>query len=438
MTSATMTPLGDVLLSRYDRVHDRAGFSGERLAQRLEAISRIGLTPDGGSCRLGFSMEEQAAKDLVCDWMRSLGMSVRTDQAGNCFGRLAGRQDTLPVVLCGSHIDTVPNGGHFDGVLGVLLALEAAEMWKATGFTPERPYEIVIYSEEEGSRFNVGFVGSSAMVGALPDDCFASLHDQDGRSFASVVESAGLSLSRFPDARRDLSQIASFIEVHIEQGRVLEREDLAIGIVSGICGLVGLEMTVRGTASHAGATPMPHRRDALVAASRMVSAISELPRRFSDTAVATVGQLNVLPNGANVIPGEVRFSVDIRDILAEPLARLEESIVSTAADIAASGDVELSWSRTLSLQPTPVSDRLRALQADAMGELGLAPFTLPSGAGHDAMLLGPHVPTAMFFVRSQDGISHNPREFSSLNDCALAAHALSSVLSKLTSETSSV
>lgn len=438
MTGQTMTPLANALLANYDKATDMAGFSGERLAWRLDAVSRIGKTPDGGSCRLGFSQEEQAAKDLVCDWMRALGMAVRTDTAGNRFGRIAGRNDTLPVVLCGSHIDTVPNGGHFDGVLGVLLALEAAEMWKARGFMPERPYEIVIFSEEEGSRFNVGLVGSSAMVGALPEDGYATLQDQDGRSFASVVESAGLSLCRFSEARRDLSGIASFVEVHIEQGRVLEHENRPIGIVSGICGLVGLEMTVRGVAGHAGATPMPHRRDALVAASRMVTAISELPGRFSATAVATVGQLNVFPNGANVVPGEVRFSVDIRDVEAPTLLRLTAGVIEAAHDIAALCRVELSVLQTFSLQPTPVSDKLRAMQGEAMRDLGLQPFALPSGAGHDAMLLGPHVPMAMFFVRSQDGISHNPREFSTLNDCATAAHALSHVLSRLVSETNSV
>lgn len=438
MTGQAMTPLADVLLASYDKALDRAGFSGERLAWRLDAISRIGKTPDGGSCRLGFSPEERDAKDLVCDWMRALGMEVRTDAAGNCFGRIAGRNDTLPVVLCGSHIDTVPNGGHFDGVLGVLLALETAEMWKAGGFIPERPYEIVIFSEEEGSRFNVGLVGSSAMVGALPEDGYATLRDQDGRSFASVVDSAGLSLSRFPEARRDLSGVAAFVEVHIEQGRVLEREARPIGIVSGICGLVGLEMTVRGVACHAGATPMPHRRDALVAASRMVTAISELPGQFSGTAVATVGQLNVFPNGANVVPGEVRFSVDIRDVEAQTLLRLTDGVIEAARGIEVSCGVDLSVLQTFSLQPTPVSDKLRAIQVEAMRDLGLQPFALPSGAGHDAMLLGPHVPMAMFFVRSQDGISHNPREFSTLNDCATAAHALSHVLSRLVSETNSV
>ncbi|MEI8703028.1 Zn-dependent hydrolase [Mesorhizobium sp. ISC15] len=432
---SAMQAFSERFLAGYDSALDLNGFSGERLASRLSAIAEIGLTADGGSCRLGYSKEEKQAKDLVCEWMRLLGLDVRSDAAGNCFGRLSGKNDRLPVVLCGSHIDTVPNGGHFDGVLGVLLALEVVEMWKATGYEPERPYEIAIFSEEEGSSFNVGFVGSTAVMGALPEDGFRSLRDQEGRSFSSVVEEAGLSLARFIEARREPAEIAAFVEVHIEQGLVLERQGLPVGIVSGICGLVALEITVKGLASHAGATPMHYRRDALVAASRIVSAVSELPAQSSDTAVATVGQLNVFPNGANVIPGEVRFSIDIRDIVAEPLDRLVARIVDVASEIAGTINVELSWTKTLSLSPTPVDGRLRAQQAVAMREINLTAFELPSGAGHDAMILGARLPIAMFFVRSKDGISHNPREFSSLDDCAIAARALSRFLAKLVSET---
>lgn len=423
------------LLSDYDGALDLDGFRGSRLAERLAAIAQIGLTAENGSARFGYSREESQAKELVCQWMRALGLIVRSDEAGNCFGRLAGRSDGLPIVLCGSHIDTVPNGGHFDGVLGVLLALEVAEMWKATGFAPERPYEIAIFSEEEGSRFNMGLVGSSAVLGALSVEELAGTKDHEGRSFAAVVEEVGLSLADFPKARRDLAEIAAFVEVHIEQGPVLEQRGLPVGIVSGICGLTGLEMTVTGIAGHAGTTPMALRRDALVAASRMVAAISGLPREVSGTAVATIGQMSVFPNGANVIPGKVRFSLDIRDVEAPALERLVAKIVAKASEIAAAEKVELSWKKTFHLPPTPADKGLRAKQASAMRDLNLAAFELPSGAGHDAMLLGAHVPMAMFFVRSRDGISHNPREFSSLNDCAAAARALSRFLAKLTSDT---
>lgn len=430
-----MPPLNERLLPEYDQALDIDGFSGSRLASRLSAIAEIGLTPDGGSCRPGYSQAEKQAKDLVCDWMRDAGLSVRRDAAGNCFGRLSGKSDHLPVVMCGSHIDTVPNGGHFDGVLGVLLALETVEMWKASGFVPERPYEIVIFSEEEGSSFNVGCVGSNAIVGTPLIEQLAGVSDHDGRSFSSAVEQVDLSLSDFPTARRDLSQIAAFVEVHIEQGLVLEGHGLPVGVVSGICGLVSLEMTVTGQAGHAGTTPMAYRQDALVAASRIVVAVNELPGQISDTAVATVGQLNVSPNGSNVVPGKVRFSLDIRDVVEEPLERLVARIVETATHLAKTAGVALSWSRTFSQPPIAVDEKLKVLQAEAMRAGNLAAFEMPSGAGHDAMVLGEHVPMAMFFVRSKDGISHNPREFSSLNDCATAAHVLSRFLTRLVSNT---
>ena len=430
-----MEILRETLLAGFSRTLDLEGFSGDRLATRLSSIAQIGLTSNGGSCRLGYSVEEKQVKNLICQWMASAGFVIRTDAAGNCFGRIEGTNNSLPSIMCGSHVDTVPDGGHFDGVLGVLLAVEVVEMWRATGFVPERSYEVAIFSEEEGSRFNVGFVGSSAFVGQLPEDEFSKLYDHEGRSFASVVEQSGLSIARFHEARGDLSRIAAFVEVHIEQGRILERQMVPVGIVNGICGLVGIEMTVKGLASHAGATPMRYRRDALVAASHIVAAISKLPSQFSDTAVATVGQLNVFPNGANVIPGEVRFSIDIRDISAGSLEQLTAKSIDVATKIAVELDVELTWKKTLSLMPTPVNAKLRNWQAKVMREINLAPFELPSGAGHDAMVLGMHVPMAMFFVRSKDGISHNPLEFTTLDDCAAAAMVLSRFLKKILSLT---
>lgn len=428
-----MSSLSEKLLFDYDAGLDLEGFSGVRLASRLSAIAGIGKTAEGGSCRPGYSSAEKKAKDLVCDWMLDAGLAVHRDAAGNCFGRLVGESDSLPAVLCGSHIDTVPNGGHFDGVLGVLLALEVVEMWKAIGFKPERSYEVVIFSEEEGSSFNVGCVGSSAIVGSPMIGELCSISDQDGRRFSSAVEEVGLSLTCFHAARRDLSQIAAFVEVHIEQGIVLEAQGLPVGIVSGICGLASLEMTVTGQAGHAGTTPMGYRRDALVAASRIVAAVSELPRQISETAVATVGQLNVSPNGSNVIPGKVRFSLDIRDVADDQLDRLVARIVETADRLAEAAGVTLAWTKTFHQPAIAVDAGLKALQVEAMRGLNLASFELPSGAGHDAMVLGEHVPVAMFFVRSKDGISHNPQEYSSLNDCATAARALSRFLTRLVS-----
>lgn len=433
-----MTDLGERLLAGYDTDLDQEGFSGVRLANRLAEISRIGLTSTCGSHRLGFSTAERAAKDLVIRWLEALGFEVTVDTAGNCFGRLDGIDNEAPSVMCGSHVDTVPNGGHFDGVLGVLLAVEAAEMWQATGYKPERPYEVVVFSDEEGTRFNLGFLGSTAMVGSVDIPALTLLKDREGRSFASAVAETGLDLDRFGNARRDVAKISAFVEVHIEQGRVLERENAAVGIVSGISGLVGLEMIVSGVAGHAGTTPMKFRKDALVGAARIVAGISKIASECSNTAVATVGQLSVAPGGANVIPGEVRFSVDLRDISQEALDLLRDRVISKAKKVAEEGGLELSFSVTLSVAPTPVDDELKAVQRSTLEQMGAPLVEIPSGAGHDAMIVGSQIPSAMFFVRSKDGISHNPAEFTSLDDCAIAAVALSGVLKQMLSGVSSM
>lgn len=430
-----MSVLAERLLADYDHSLDLEGFSGRRLASRLSAISAIGLTSNGGSCRPGYSTIEKQAKDLVCEWLREAGLFVHRDAAGNCFGRLPGRSNHLPVVMCGSHIDTVPDGGHFDGVLGVLTALEVVEMWKATGFVPERSYDVVIFSEEEGSSFNVGCVGSGAVVGAPFVSELSGVTNQEGRSFAAAVADVGLALDEFPKARRDLSQVRAFVEVHIEQGKVLERLGLPVGVVSGICGLACLDVTLDGEAGHAGTTPMKGRRDALVAASRIVTAINELPATISSTAVATVGQLRVWPNGSNVVPGKVRFSVDVRDVITSNLEQLVFRIGDTARQITQESGIKLELTQTFFQAATAVDAALKSMQQDAMRGLDLESFELPSGAGHDAMIMGEHVPMAMFFIRSKDGVSHNPAEFTSLNDCAVGARTLSRFLRELTSTT---
>jgi allantoate deiminase len=425
--------LADRLLSEYRTCLNGAGVSGERIAERLSALSQIGLTEQNGSCRIGFSPEEKKAKELFASWMAAAGLTVRTDAVGNVFGRLAGSDQSHHTVLCGSHLDTVPNGGHFDGALGVVLALEVVDAWKETGFCPQQSFEIVAFSDEEGTRFNAGLTGSRALVGAISEDEVRTHTDHNNCSFQEVLQQIGLAAERLPQARRDLSDVAAYVEVHIEQGIELECDNLPVGIVNGIAGLCGLEIKLTGTAGHAGTTPMGRRRDALVAACKIVSEVSQLPCQVSDTAVATVGQMNVYPNGSNVIPNEVKLSVDVRDITETSLNTLVSLITETARRIARQSNIDIELQRVSSSRPTPVSARLQTLQAQTLIELGIRPTMVTSGAGHDAMILGQHVPMAMFFVRSRKGISHNPREWSSLNDCVIAANALSGFLKKLLS-----
>ncbi|KAB7707173.1 hydantoinase/carbamoylase family amidase [Bacillus aerolatus] len=402
----------------------RSGVSGKRLASRISDISEIGRTEEGGSHRIGFSKEEKQAKQLVMKWMTEAGLEVKEDGAGNVFGRLEGRDKQLSALLSGSHADTVPNGGHFDGILGVLVALEVAEAWKETGYIPEYPYEVVIFSDEEGARFNDGFTGSRSMTGIVDMEKQKKLIDYEGNSFEKVLNQVDLTSEQFFSAKRDLKEIEAFIEVHIEQGILLEKSDIPVGIVSGIAGPSWLEITYRGTAGHAGNTPMNHRNDALVAAGELVCHIPSLPMKVSSTAVATVGKMEVKPNGINVIPGEVTLFVDIRDIYEHTRDELIKLVINAAEDISKKHKIESEYNEVLKIEPVPIKEKMMEKLKRSIEAKGIEPFFLPSGAGHDSMILGRFIPTAMLFVQSKDGISHNPLEWSSLNDCVHSVHVL--------------
>ncbi|WP_221568388.1 Zn-dependent hydrolase [Alkalihalobacillus sp. TS-13] len=417
------------LLSDYDSSLSHSGVNGERLANRLEELSSIGCTSENGSYRLGFSAEERQAKELVKKWMTEAGLTVKEDRAGNVFGRKEG-QNNLPAILSGSHVDSVPIGGHFDGPLGVLSALEVAQAWKETGYVPERPFEVVIFSDEEGSRFNGGLTGSTAFVGELDLERQRAMTDKDGLSFEQVLEKVGLSIETIAEAKRNAEEVALFVEVHIEQGKRLEKNDLPVGIVTGIAGPVWLEFTFDGEAGHAGNTPMNDRTDALAAASSFIGKVQELPETMSDSAVATVGKLNVYPNGVNVIPGQVKLYVDVRDIHEETRDQLINKILEAAEVIMGQTGVDVTWKEMIRKQPVPIRKDLQDLFSKAVEANGIEPFFLPSGAGHDAMIVGRHIPAAMLFVRSQDGVSHNPAEWSSLNDCIQGVHVLKTFLER--------
>ncbi|WP_035322129.1 Zn-dependent hydrolase [Peribacillus kribbensis] len=426
------SPILDKLLNDYNQKWDHSGVSGERLARRLSELAEIGLTDEHGSYRIGFSKEERMAKNLVKKWMAEAGLQVYDDGAGNVFGRLAGRTPALPAVLSGSHVDSVPNGGHFDGPLGVLAALEVAEAWKETDFQPNKPYEVVIFTDEEGARFNGGLSGSSAFTGAM--DIGQEVHrvDYEGKSFQQVIEEDGLTLEGIQKAKRDMEKLHAYIEVHIEQGKRLEKENMPVGVVTGIAGPSWLRIQFHGEAGHAGNTPMDDRRDALAAAGEFISEVPFLPKRVSSTAVATVGKLTVHPNGINVIPGRVELFVDIRDISQESLDALTQSVIQKAEEIAGRHSIMLECEQTLNVSPMPVDETLQQVIAAAVRQSGLDPVFLTSGAGHDAMVVGRRIPSAMIFVRSKDGISHNPAEWTTLEDCAAAVHVLKNTLESLT------
>lgn len=393
--------LQEKLLANYDSILDRAGVSGRRLAERLHAISQIGLTTDYGSNRPGYSKEEQTAKLLVLKWLREAGLHVYQDGAGNIIGRLEGTSQNERTIMSGSHVDSVPNGGHFDGVLGVVSALEVVEAWRKTGYQPRKSFEIIVFSDEEGARFDSGLNGSEAIVGNYDLQEKIKQKDKMGHSFRQVLENVGLSVDTFSKAKRDLSNVDLFVELHIEQGKRLEQVDLPCGIVTGIAGPCWLEVTFVGEAGHAGNTPMNHRKDALVAASEFILAINQLPSQVSPSAVATVGRQMIKPNGVNVIPGKVTLFVDIRDIYQDTRDQLIDDIIKAAYQIANKHQMTVNCHETSRVKPIAIEQETQSLLAEVVQEQGLKPFYLPSGAGHDAMVMGEKVPIAMLFVRSR-------------------------------------
>lgn len=423
--------LYDELMKHYSCDLDGEGVRGKRFAERLDALSKIGLTEDNGSNRPGFSQEEKQGKELIMSWMKEAGLQVHMDGAGNVIGRLQGKVPSLSSIASGSHVDSVPNGGHFDGPLGVISALEVVEAWKEVGYTPKKPFDVLVFSDEEGSRFNNGLNGSEAFIGR--GDVSSKLHltDAAGSTFSEVLEDIGLTTETYDQVGSDIKNIETFVEVHIEQGKRLEKEGLPCGIVSGIAGPCWLEITFHGKAGHAGNTPMNDRKDALVAASNFIVQVPNVPGKVSDSAVATVGKVHVQPNGVNVIPGKVVVYVDIRDIYEEKVHLLIDRVKSLANQIAMEFGNTVEIIEQTRVSPVPIDQSYQEKMAAALEENGIRPYYLPSGAGHDAMIIGTRIPVSMLFVRSKDGVSHDPAEWTDLADCVRGVRVLKTYIEGL-------
>jgi allantoate deiminase len=332
-------------------------------------------------------------------------------------------------VLVGSHVDSVPNGGNFDGALGVLSAVEAVQCMSERGVETEHPVEVVAFTDEEGARFGFGMIGSRAMADKLAPEDLAR-EDEDGFSVAEAMREYGLDAEKIGDATRPEGSLRAYVELHIEQGKVLENAGLPVGVVTGIAGPVWLRLVVQGEAGHAGTTPMDLRGDALAASAAVMRVIEEEAAR-TGTTVGTVGQLELEPGGINIIPGRVSFTLDLRDIDETVRDRVEDRIVGEARCICEERDVKLSIETLQRLAPVPCSEVVCDAARKACAELGYEPFELASGAGHDGMQLAELCPIGMIFVRSKNGLSHNPDEWSSKEDCAAGAAVLYSTLLKL-------
>ena len=415
------------------RANPAEEIDADRLWSRLSELAEIGKSEGGGVTRLSFTEEERAAKELVASYMREAGLAVREDAAGNLIGRREGRVGDAPVVLTGSHVDSVRNGGDFDGPLGVLGAVEALQTIDERGVETERPVEVVAFNDEEGARFSFGMIGSRATAGTLTLEHLAN-EDENGVSIAGAMRTSGLDPGRIDEAARAPGSVYAYVELHIEQGRILESDNLPVGVVTGIAGPAWLRFTLAGEAAHAGTTPMNLRRDALAAAAAVIGRIEREAAR-TGTSVGTVGQLDLSPGGINIIPGQVSFSLDLRDIDEDVRNDVEARIMHEAALLCEKRGVELETKTIQRLSPAPCSAFVRDAAREACDTLGLEPFGLASGAGHDGMHLTELCPIGMIFVRSKDGISHNPAEYSSKDDCAAGAGVLYRTLLELAGET---
>jgi N-carbamoyl-L-amino-acid hydrolase len=393
--------------------------SPERMEQRIQALSRFGANPEGGVSRVAFSEADRAGREYIEALMRDAGLDVRVDTAGNLIGRRAGREDGLPPILFGSHIDSVPGGGNYDGDVGVIGAIEVVELLNEHGIVTRHPLEVVSFTDEEG-----GLTGSRAMVGSLSSDAL-EIVSHSGLTIGDGIRQVGGDPDRLDLAARKAGELTAYLELHIEQGAILDEADIDIGVVEGIVGIRWWEVTVEGMANHAGTTPMDRRRDALVSAAELTLAINRIARELEGRQVATVGQIRAFPGAPNVIPGQVTMSLEIRDLDVAKMQQVFDRIGHEARGIAEGNNTPIAFAEVdLAAPPAPTDERLRAIIAQAAGELGLTHQRMPSGAGHDAQDLAKIAPIGMIFVPSVGGISHSPREFTSAQDMANGASVM--------------
>jgi N-carbamoyl-L-amino-acid hydrolase len=386
----------------------------------VSLYNKIQLIGRTGNTRLAYSEEDVRARAIVMEMMQNVGLRVSIDAAGNIVGHRAGRERRPPLAF-GSHVDTVRNGGLYDGVLGVMAAIECVEVLEKAGYTTAHPLELIVFANEEGQRFGA-LCGSRALVGSLRTDDLARV-DESGRTLAEAIQAIGGDPAQLASTVRRGGEIAAFVELHIEQGGTLEKARVPIGIVEGISGISYTDVRVIGAANHSGTTAMELRKDALIAAAELVLCVQRaaLEKRCH---VATVGQLVVSPNATNIIPGEVAFTIEIRDLEREKILASLKHIRECGEQIAFRSNIEMEFSDRKLIDSVPCSPVVREAIVRSCADLGLKFQTLPSGAGHDAQMMAKLAPTGMIFVPSIGGISHSPREFTTSEDCARGTQVL--------------
>jgi beta-ureidopropionase / N-carbamoyl-L-amino-acid hydrolase len=399
--------------------------NGQRIMDHLMALAEFGKNPQGGVSRVAYSDADREGRRYVLELMKAARLNSTIDAAGNLIGKRAGSDNSLKPLLIGSHIDSVPEGGNYDGVVGSLGAIEVAQTLAENNVTLRHPLEVLIFQNEEG-----GLIGSRAIDGELTEKEL-DLVSRSGKTIRDGIKFIGGDPTRLSAVRRNKGDIAAYLELHIEQGGTLEAEQINIGVVEGIVGINWWDVTIEGFANHAGTTAMNNRQDALLAAAKFIEVVNRVVTSVAGRQVGTVGRITALPGAPNVIPGKVVLSLELRDLDAAKINLLYDKIRAEAEQIAKASKTKFDFKEINVNIPAPTDQRIRSVISGAARELGLSTKLMPSGAGHDAQDMARLGPVGMIFVPSVGGISHSPKEFSQPNDIANGANVLLHALLKL-------
>lgn len=404
----------------------------DRIAENLENLAQFGKDKTGGWTRFSYTPEYKNAQTFIKELMEDAGMKVKEDAVGNLIGRLEGSDSTAPIIAAGSHIDTVQNGGKFDGNFGVIGAIEVVKTITENNVAHTHPIEVISFIEEEGSRTTAGLFGSRIMAGELNKDFVYKTKTHEGRTIAEIMEEAGYYPKKVEEARVKPQDYRAYFEMHIEQGSVLENEDLTAGIVMGIAAPLWLKVTLYGRSDHAGATPMHMRKDALCAASEIILDAERIANEVAETTVATCGKIDVKPGGVNIVPGEVEFFFDIRDIYEESRGQAAKQIEKSIEKICSKRDIKYKVEQVAKIDPVILPDEMIKILEDAANDAGVSYKQMISGAGHDAQIFAKIVENVgMIFCPSIDGLSHCPEENTDINDLADCTQILLNAMLKM-------
>lgn len=392
-----------------------------RIARDLEHLKQYTATPGNGCTRLPFTKEARDAVNYLKELMTEAGLEVTEDAAGNVIGTLKGEDPDAPCVMMGSHYDSVVNGGDYDGIAGVICAVEVARILKEEGFVPKRNFVVVGFCDEEGMRFGTGYFGSGAMLGHRDVEYTKKFADTDGVTIYDAMKGYGLDPEKIGEAAWKEGSIGQFLEAHIEQGPVLDAEGTELGLVEGIVGIQRYMVTVHGRADHAGTTPMDMRMDAVDAATKVISKIADWAREKADGTVSTVGYINTVPGGMNIVAEKVEFTVDIRsmnnDNINDITNRIRKALDKEVAEYGGSYEMD----NKLTITPVHLSSEMLDFMETDCKERGYTYRRMPSGAGHDSLEIGQSIPTVMIFTPSKEGRSHCPVEFTKYSEFAKAS-----------------